>query len=87
MTIDCNLEIIRALQTCRSIHRTLIETKASPEIIRRHVATSIPFLAMVESITPDHELWTSLPAESELTMRDAIGDHLAVTRRVLGLVA
>jgi hypothetical protein len=87
MTLDQNLEIIRALQTCRAIQRTLVETKASPEIIRRHVATAIPFLSLIESLTPDHELWTSLPEEAELTARDSVGDHLAVTRRALGLVA
>jgi hypothetical protein len=34
--------------------------------------------------TPEWELWTTLPDEAELTSQSRIGDHLAVTRCLLG---
>jgi hypothetical protein len=42
-------------------------------------------LRHVEIMTPEWELWTTLPDEAELTSQSRIGDHLAVTRRLLGI--
>ncbi len=41
----------------------------------------------IEQTTPDDERWTYLPDESELTEHSKIGDHLSVTRRLLGFNA
>lgn len=44
-------------------------------------------LELIEKTAPEDELWSHLPDESELTNDSRIGDHLAVTRRLLGFVA
>jgi hypothetical protein len=41
-------------------------------------------LRHLEMETPEWELWTTLPDEAELTSQSRIGDHLAVTRCLLG---
>ena len=38
----------------------------------------------IEANAPADELWTHLPAEADLTTNSRIGDHLAVTRQLLG---
>jgi len=40
----------------------------------------------IERETPEWELWTALPDEAELTSQSRLGDHLAVTRRLMGFL-
>jgi|GEM_PF-6576615 len=40
----------------------------------------------IEANAQRDELWTYLPTEGELTENSRIGDHLAVTRHLLGFI-
>jgi len=46
---------------------------------------AIHTLSYIEATTKPDDLWTSLPEESELNEASTIGDHLSVTRRLIGL--
>lgn len=40
----------------------------------------------IESTADGDSLWTTLPNENELDESSTIGDHLAVTRKLLGFI-
>lgn len=73
-----------ALAGIRMTYRncTIIEERSA---VRR---TALHLFTLIEAVAHRDQLWTSMPREHELNNRHiTIGDHLAVTRTVLGLAA
>jgi len=71
----------------RRCWRALVQRGATPDVLAGFKGGVCIALRHLEMATPEWELWTTLPDEAELTSQSRIGDHLAVTRRLLGFPA
>ena len=65
--------------------RAMVQRGASHDVLAGFKGGVSIALRHLEIATPEWELWTILPDEVELTSQSRIGDHLAVTRRLLGV--
>ena len=84
---DFAAEKMRALATLaeiRRLWRALVKRDANPDVLAGFKGGVCIALRHLEMETPEWELWTAMPDEAELTSQSRIGDHLAVTRRLLG---
>jgi hypothetical protein len=75
---------VATLAEFRRLWRALVQRGASPDLLAGFKACAFIALRHLEMETPEWELWTTLPDEAELTSQSRIGDHLAVTCRLLG---
>ena len=75
---------VATLAEFRRLWRALVQRGASPDMLAGFKGGACIALRHLEMETPEWELWTTLPDEAELTSQSRIGDHLAVTRRLLG---
>jgi len=75
---------VATLAEFRRLWRALVQRGASPDVLAGFKACACIALRHLEIETPEWELWTILPDEAELTSQSRIGDHLAVTRQLLG---
>jgi hypothetical protein len=66
--------------------RSLVEQGANSDVLAGFKCGALVAFQHIERETPEWELWTSLPDEAELTSQSRTGDHLAVTRRLLGFL-
>lgn len=76
-------EAIAKLATIRDIARKMPGDQVVSGPLLRAV---LPILAEIEAQTPESELWQRGLVESELTTDTRVGEHLAVTRKMFGLV-
>ena len=84
---DFAAEKARAVATLaefRRSWRSLVQRGASHEVLAGFKDGVCIALRHLEMATPEWELWTTLPDEAELTSQSRIGDHVAVTRQLLG---
>jgi hypothetical protein len=84
---DFAAEKARAVATLAEFRRrwrALVQRGAGPEVLAGFKGGVCIALRHLEMETPEWELWTTLPDEAELTCQSRIGDHLAVTRQLLG---
>jgi len=84
---DFAAEKARAVATIaefRRLWRALVQRGANPDVLAGFKGGVCIALRHLEMEAPEWELWTTLPDEAELTSLSRIGDHLAVTRRLLG---
>ena len=72
------------LSEFRRMWRALVQRGASPDLLAGFKSGACIALRHLEMETPEWELWTVLPDEADLTCQSRIGDHLAVTRQLLG---
>ena len=87
---DFAAEKARAVATLAEFRRrwrALVQRGASLDLLAGFKGGVCIALRHLEMETPEWELWTTLPDEAELTSQSRIGDHLAVTRRLLGFPA
>lgn len=75
-------ELIRLLAELRVLYRA-----TPPELRRGFKRACLPTFRMIEAVSPQDELWTSLPTEPELNEHSRLGDHLSVTRHLMGFVS
>ena len=75
---------VATLAEFRRLGRALVQRGASPDMLAGFKGGACIALRHLEMETPEWELWTTLPDEAELTSQSRIGDHLAVTRCLLG---
>jgi len=64
--------------------RALTEQGANPNVLAGFKCGALIAFQHIERETPEWELWTALPEEAELTSQSRVGDHLAVTRLLMG---
>lgn len=75
-------EVISTLAKCRKNWRALSSVEAQKNFRRE----MFPVLTRIEREAPADELWTRLASERELTPQMRIGEHLAVTRILMGVL-
>lgn len=74
-------EAIHTLATLRHRWQALPQ---DPILRRGFLLAAAPALQFIENTMPEHERWTSLP--DQLTGRSTLGDHVATTRTLMGLL-
>jgi hypothetical protein len=77
---------IAMLAEFRRQWRALAEQRANPNVLAGFKCGALIAFQHIERETPEWELWTALPDEAELTSQSRLGDHLAVTRRLMGFL-
>ena len=77
---------IAMLAEFRRQWRALAEQRANPNVLAGFKCGALIAFQHIERETPEWELWTTLPDEAELTSQSRTGDHLAVTRRLMGFL-
>jgi len=75
---------LATLAEFRRLWRALNQQGANPDVLAGLKCGASLALRHIERETPEWELWTTLPDEAELTSQSRTGDHLAVTRRLMG---
>lgn len=75
---------IRTLAQIRKLYRMLC---TQPDRGAGFRAGAILAIQAIEAATHEDELWTYLPDEKDLTDHDRIGEHIAVTRMLMGFCA
>ena len=64
--------------------RVLTAQESRPQVLDVFRYAASAAFEQIEREAPEWERWTTLPVEAELTNRSRIGDHLAVTRQLMG---
>jgi len=75
---------LATLAEFRRTWRALNQQGANQDVLAGLKCGAFIALRHIERETPEWELWTTLPDEAELTSQSRTGDHLAVTRRLMG---
>jgi len=75
---------LATLAEFRRTWRALNQQGANQDVLAGLKCGAFIALRHIERETPEWELWTTLPDEAALTGQSRTGDHLAVTRRLMG---